>query len=191
MADQAKVTRIRRTAELPLFARNEKDRRLKYPHRAAARDGFDVRTRGLRVSLNNRGGSAPGWRAAAMFRLSTHKPFYDSYQPRIQHCIVMIVAIAEAMERPPEHALRLIEAAPARNQALLDFGNRQVRAVDFRAGPRMSCCDTSAQASRGVVDCKGVPWRETRCATRIPTSLRDTCLRHCASRAGLSFTISK
>jgi Protein of unknown function (DUF3363) len=41
----------------------------------------------------------------------------------------MIVAITEAMEGAPKHSLRLVEATPPRNQAVLYLGNCQVRTI--------------------------------------------------------------
>ena len=61
--------------------------------------------------------------------MPAHQGFHSSHKPGIQHCIVMIVAVTEAMERAPEHSLRLIEAAAPRDQALLDLGDCQMRTI--------------------------------------------------------------
>ena len=61
--------------------------------------------------------------------MPAHQGFHSSHKAGIQHCIVMIVAVTEAMERAPEHSLRLIEAAAPRDQALLDLGDCQVCTV--------------------------------------------------------------
>jgi hypothetical protein len=41
----------------------------------------------------------------------------------------MIVSIAEAVKRSPQHPFRLVKAPPPRDQALLDLGDCQVRTI--------------------------------------------------------------
>jgi hypothetical protein len=46
---------------------------------------------------------------------------------------VVVVAIAKAVKRPPQHPLWLVEAAALCDQALLDLRDCQVRTI-FRVG---------------------------------------------------------